>query len=304
MLFLLFAVMFLWLPACNDSTTAVPEETTAAPLTELVLVDNGVCDYTVVRSDFSNGAELKAALLVCDTIEEKTGVRPKITTDWEDNPVTEHEIIVGKTLREETEGYSVDRAALGKNGYIIEAVGEKIFITGGSEEATYSAVQYFLDTFAVNSTVTVDLNYKYTVYQEFDISSFYICGKNYTGFIIVCDSKSVEEAANTLAATLADKTGKRLEVITDENYMSDYGPEDNIILITSKQPESSGIHLVKAESGRLTFASSSSETGITGCVGRFIAQYIDGAKGDCSIADSFTYAVTGDFISIKDPRNK
>jgi hypothetical protein len=303
MLLLLFAVMFISLPACKSDTNNTPEKTTAAPVTALVLADNGVCDYTVVRSDFSKGAELEAAVLVCSRIEEITGARPNITTDWDKNPVSDHEIIVGQTLREETEGYSVDRAALGKNGYIIEAVGEKLFITGGSEEATLSAVEYFLDTFAKSSVVTVDANYKYAVYQEFDIRSLNICGKNYADFILVCDSKSVEESANTLADKLADKTGKRLEIITDENYISDYGPDDNVILITSKKPESSGIHLVKAENGWLTFASSSSETGIDGCVSRFIAQYIDGAKGDCSISDGFTYAVIGDYISIKDPRN-
>lgn len=302
MLFLLFAVMFISLPACKSNTNDAPEDTTAAPVTELVLADNGVCDYTVVRSDFSKGAELDAAVLVCSRIEEIAGVRPNITTDWKKNPVTEHEIIVGQTTREETEGYSVDRAALGKNGYIIAAAGEKIFITGGSEEATLSAVEYFLDTFASRSAITIDADYKYSVYQEFDIRSFYICGKSYADFIIVCDSKSAEEPANMLADMLADKTGKRLAVITDESYITDYGPDDNIILITSEKPESSGVHLVRAENGWLTFASSSTETGIKGCVSRFIAQYIDDAKGDCSIAEGFTFAVTGDYISISDPR--
>jgi hypothetical protein len=267
-----------------------------------VLAGNGVCNYTVVRSDFSKGAELDAALLVCSRIEEIAGVRPNITTDWEKNPVTGYEIIVGQTMREENEGYFVDRAALGKNGYIIEAVGGKIFITGGSEEATLSAAEYFLDTFANSSVITIDANYKYSVVQEFNIRSFYICGKSYADFIIVCDSKSAEEPANNLADTLADKTGKRLAVITDESYRSNYGTDDNIILITSEKPESSGVHLVRAENGWLTFASSSTETGIKGCVSRFIAQYIVGAKGDCSIAEGFTYAVTGDYISIQDPR--
>lgn len=302
MLLLLFAVMFISLPACKSNVKDAPEETAAAPAAELVIADNGVCDYTVVRSDFSKGAELDAAVLVCSRIEEAAGIRPNITTDWEKNPVTAHEIIVGQTTREETESHSVDRAALGKNGYIIETAGEKIFITGGSEEATLSAAEYFLDTFANSSAITVAANYKYSVYQEFDIRSFTICGKSYADFIIVCDSKPAEEPANLLADTLADKTGKRLAVITDENYITDYGPDDNIILITSEKPESSGIHLVTAENGRLTFASSSTETGIKGCVSRFIAQYIDGAKGDCIIPDGFTYAVTGDYISIEDPR--
>lgn len=301
-LLLLLTVILIVLSACEDrkTTEILPPENTEP----LVLVGNGKCDYTVIRSDYSNGADVKAAILICNIIEDRTGLRPNITTDWDGNPVTEREIIIGETLREKTEGHYIDRAALGKSGYIIEAAGEKIYITGGSEEATYTAVEYFLDIFVKNDStdVTMDRDYKYAVYQEFAIRSFYICDKNYNDFIIIFDSAPLRQAAETLSDALADKTGKKLEVIEDKDYLSNYVTSDNIILLTSKKPDINGIHLVKAENGRLIFASSGSETGVTECVSRFITQYIENASGDCRISEGFIYAVTSDYISIKDPR--
>ncbi len=270
----------------------------------LVLVGSGKCDYTVIRSDYSNGEDVKAAILLCGAIEKATGVRPKISTDWDGNPVTEHELIIGETLREKTEGYSVDRAALGKNGYSIKAVGEKIYITGGSDKATYTAAEYFLETFVKDNgtDIIIDRDYSYSVYQEFDIRSLTICGKNYQDFIIIYDSPQLQRTAETLAGAFADKTGKMLEVIEDKDYLSNYVTKENIILLISKKPDINGIHMVRAENGRLIFSSSSSETGVAGCVESFITQYIKDASGDCRVSEGFIYSTAGDYISIKDPR--
>jgi len=299
---LLLTVILIVLTACEHRNEAgiLPPENTAP----LVLVGDGQCAYTVVRSDFSNGADVKAAILVCSTIEDRTGLRPKITTDWDGNPVAAREIIIGETLREKTEGHYIDRAGLGKSGYIIEAAGEKVYLTGGSAEATYTAAEYFLDTFVKDGStnVTMDRDYKYVVYQEFDIRSFYICGNNYNDFIIIYDSAPLRQAAEFLANEMADKTGKKLQVIQDKDYLTNYVTFDHIILLTSKKPDINGIHLVKAENGRLIFASSGSETGVAECVSRFVTQYIENASGDCRISEGFMYAVTSDYISIKDPR--
>jgi hypothetical protein len=303
-LILILTAVWIIMTACDaEGTAAAAEETLPPAPAVLMLAGNGACDYTVVRSDYGNGAELDAALLVCKKFEEIAGVRPKITTDWEGNPVTEREIIVGETLREKTEGYNIDRAALGKNGFIIEAVGEKIFIAGGSREATYRAAEYFIDTFVTGQTVSVDAGYKYAVYQEFDIKSLSICGKAYADFVIVCDAQHLRKAAETLAESLADKTGKLLDVIVDEDYKPDGAKYKNVFLISAAKPETDGIHLVKSENGGLVFRSSSSETGIEGCVSRFISQYIANAYGNCAVEDDFIFAVRGDYISIKDPRN-
>ena len=299
---MLIAFILIMTAACRERVTTeiMPPEKNSP----LVLAGSGKCEYTVIRSDYSNGEDVKAAILICGTIEKATGIRPKISTDWDGNPVTERELIIGETLREKTEGYYVDRAALGKNGYTIKAVGEKIYITGGSDKATYMAAEYFLETFVKDggTDITVERDYSYSVYQEFDIRSLTICGKNYKDFIIIYDSPQLHPAAETLSGILADKTGKMLEIIEDKDYLSNYVTSDNIILLISKKPDINGIHIVKAENGRLIFSSSSSETGVTGCVNSFITQYIEGASGDCRISEGFIYSTTGDYISIKDPR--
>lgn len=299
---MLIAFIMLMTTACHERE--VIETMPPVKSGPLVLVGSGKCDYTVIRSDYSNGEDVKAAILICGTIEKATGIRPKISTDWDGNPVTEHELIIGETLREKTEGYSVDRAALGKNGYSIKAVGEKIYITGGSDKATYTAAEYFLEAFVKDNgtDIIIDRDYSYSVYQEFDIRSLTICGKNYQDFIIIYDSPQLQRAAEILAGAFADKTGKMLKVIEDKDYLSNYVTTENIILLISKKPDINGIHMVKAENGRLIFSSSSTETGVTGCVESFIKQYIEGASGDCRISEGFIYSTAGDYISIKDPR--
>lgn len=296
--FLLLLFLSIILSACES-----PETTEIIPLEEtkpLELVSNQNCDYTVIRSDYSNGPDVKAAILLCNTFEERTGLRPRITTDWEDNPETEHEIIIGETLREKTEGFKIDRDALGKNGFIIKVLGEKIFITGGSDEATYTAVEYFLETFVKqNSTeVVVDRKYEYTVYQEFDIRSFYICGRNYIDFTILFDSPSLKQAAELLSDTLSDKTGKRIAIKESDTDSA----AEPYILLTSKKPETDGIHLVRAVNGNLVFSSSGKGSGVMDCVARFISQYLIHASGNCRISEGFIYSVTSDYIIIKDPR--
>ncbi|MFQ9148426.1 MAG: hypothetical protein ACLR5G_09230 [Eubacteriales bacterium] len=49
--------------------------------------------------DFADSDGVKSAVSVRKRILEATGAELGITTDWEKNPVYEHEIIVGKPFR-------------------------------------------------------------------------------------------------------------------------------------------------------------------------------------------------------------
>ena len=86
---------------------------------KLCVAADGMSDFWVIRSDFADSDGVKSAVSVRKRILEATGAELGITTDWEKNPVYEHEIIVGKTLRENY-GLHIDRVALGETGYIIK----------------------------------------------------------------------------------------------------------------------------------------------------------------------------------------
>jgi len=134
---LLLLMMLVWLTACRQ------EE----PVAYMLLYGEGAPAYSIVRSDTSDGAELEAALLLRNTLKN-CGVELPITTDWKTNPISEYELVVGNTLRAETEaGLTVDPLTLGKEGYYVKVVGSRVYMDGGSEPAVIAAVEHFLTEF-------------------------------------------------------------------------------------------------------------------------------------------------------------
>lgn len=145
---------------------------------KLCVAADGMSDFWVIRSDFADSDGVKSAVSVRKRILEATGSELGITTDWEKNPVYEHEIIVGKTLRE-NDGLHIDRVALGETGYIIKEENGKIYIAGGSDKGTALGVEYFLENFvsADTGTVEIPVGFERVTYHKYDMS-LYIAGKS------------------------------------------------------------------------------------------------------------------------------
>ena len=111
---------------------------------ELQIMTGGVTPYTIVRSDLSSEAVAKTAISVRKMLEA-CGAEPGITTDWEKNPVSEFEIVIGECTRSVEAG--IDPRALGPDGYVIKPVGTRLFLIGGSDAATQAAADAFLTEF-------------------------------------------------------------------------------------------------------------------------------------------------------------
>ena len=74
-LILILTAVWIIMTACDaEGTAAAAEETLPPAPSVLMLSCNLSSDYSVVRSDYGNGAELDAALLVCKNFEEIAGV--------------------------------------------------------------------------------------------------------------------------------------------------------------------------------------------------------------------------------------
>lgn len=218
---LLFLVCLCLLPlvcACNTKEPAAPP---------FQICGEGAPTYTLVRGDTADDAEVEAMLLLKKYLRS-CGVDMEVTTDWEKNPVSEYEIVIGDTLRTETEpAPTLDVHELGAQGWYVSAVGTRIYLCGGSPAATMDAVVHFITEFfgykgdAETGTpagiVTIPGDYLYTEKESFlyrDITCMDVSLRDFR--IVVADtfSTSTKAVAETVQARFYEDFGIWMEIDT------------------------------------------------------------------------------------------
>lgn len=112
-------------------------------LPRITLIQNNSSDYVIVRGENATPAEITAAETLQDYLNQITDVKLPILL--ETAPEQTKEIVVGKTNREGTATYTVDRTKLGDEGLKIFAFQEKLVITGGEQRGTLYGVYTFLE---------------------------------------------------------------------------------------------------------------------------------------------------------------
>jgi|GEM_PF-776576 len=135
-------------------TTAAPSSETEAPETEApvvwhTIVADGASEYKILFPTGSSSAVVSAAQALRTAIREETGVRIDSENDempaWQTMPEDAPEILIGRTNRPESEAAY---ARLGDAAdYVIELVGERIVIVGGTEAATLRALTLFREEY-------------------------------------------------------------------------------------------------------------------------------------------------------------
>lgn len=123
---------------------------------KMTLTDNGQSGYVIVKGAAASKSENTAASKLQSYLKQISGVELPVVTDTA--PAREKEIIVGKTNREGN-GYNVDRAALGDEGFVIKTAGAKVIIAGGEKRGTlygvFDFLEKFLDCAWLSSDITV-----------------------------------------------------------------------------------------------------------------------------------------------------
>ena len=163
MMALLMMLSILTLTACDntqppagaDETTPQVSDTTAAPdVTEdtttaapaannLVMVQDGKSVVSIIRDEDATtvDAEVECATDLRKLIENKTGVSPKISTDWikagQEHDSETIEILVSQTNYKES---MLALESLTYGEYIVKVIGNKLVITAYSDNALYEAV--------------------------------------------------------------------------------------------------------------------------------------------------------------------
>jgi len=122
---------------------AVSLTISSAAAADLVLAENGASTYRIVRPADPSPSTRHAAEELQTFLEEISGARLPIVADSE--APAEHEIVLGNNARLGKLGVEIDFAALGKEGYVIRAVGERLVIAGGEPRGTLYGVYGLLE---------------------------------------------------------------------------------------------------------------------------------------------------------------
>ena len=128
---------------------ATTDETTGESLDAglLSLVENGVCNFTLITPDSSTKTEKDVVTNIRKAIIALTGVEQiKLGTDWirrgEEHDPSTFEILIGQTNYNET---AEVRNATVYGAYSIKAVGNKIVITAWDNESLTAAADRFIE---------------------------------------------------------------------------------------------------------------------------------------------------------------
>ncbi|HOU09877.1 MAG TPA: DUF4838 domain-containing protein [Clostridiales bacterium] len=139
-----FAEKYEGLPADTAAFSTVPVDADpAAP--RITLAENGASGYVIVAGKNACFSERTAAAEMAKYLKKISGADIEVVTD--DISESAREIVIGRTNREGKGTYTVDRAFLGDDGFVIKVAGEKLVIAGGEKRGTLYGVYTFLEEF-------------------------------------------------------------------------------------------------------------------------------------------------------------
>ena len=109
----------------------------------LLIADAGESEYGIVISQFASPSEKRGAEELQRFLEKICGVRLPVITNQE--PIGEHEIILGDNVRLHQHGIEIDFEALGDEGFVIKTSPPHLVIAGGKTRGTMYGVYAFLE---------------------------------------------------------------------------------------------------------------------------------------------------------------
>ena len=297
MILLLCAVM-VFAGCTADVPDGAADEAETAPADPITLSGEGAPEYVIVRGDTAKSQETAAAVLIRKYLE-KCGVSVKITTDWEKNPVSEYEIVVGSTLRAAAEACEMpDAHVLGEEGYYIKTVGNRVYMEGGSPDATYAAAERFLTEFfgykgdentaSPVGSVSIAGNYELIEKQQFAVTSMSVNGVALSDFRITWDDSFSQYQIINIAEKIQSYFYKNFGVWMEiDKQKEGTGPA---VILSAKSGVKSGYLTVSEKDGNLLF-SVESVSGFERGWTYFLKEAMTDLKGDFSFAKNYKYEV-------------
>ena len=167
-------------PAGSESESASETSSGTSDETpkDLTLFENGKTEYTLVRPDKGADAVVSAAnTLYAKLLELSADKNVGFYTDFvhKNAPITDKEILIGKTEREESISVYEELESVEGDRYLIKTVNEKVVIAATNVSMMDKAVEYFISAYLATGAdkITVSASESYmsdrTVQQPYDV---------------------------------------------------------------------------------------------------------------------------------------
>jgi len=238
--------------------------------------------YTAIRSDTSDEKTTKAFSTFVNAVEDMTGTRLPITTDWvkrgEDIPTDTREILIGITNRIESQEIA---STLRWNDYVIKVVGNRLVIIGGSNDALHAAVEFYCDNLidSKNKCLLIPAGDGYEYRGTYMFDKFTIDGVDIGEFALYNNSLA---DIKPFAAAIGSIFGTELPVTAFQNSSGHYIILDGTGLIADE-------YSYIVENGNLTIRGS--RDSLPRAIEAFTANFLPSLGGgdyNLTAADNFT----------------
>ncbi len=141
---LLLSMLMSMLVGCGgeqDTTAANDEEIPDQNV--LSLVENGKANYKIVYPISASKKLLSLVDSIVAAVEDATGVA--ISAEHDSKPAADYELRIGYVKRADSMEVYKGFGDMGDNGYVIEQVGNHIYLYGKNDTATEAAVDHFIN---------------------------------------------------------------------------------------------------------------------------------------------------------------
>ncbi len=201
-------------PETPDSSESTAETTVEPPeiipekeMIEIIAADKST-SYTIIRPDSGNDTATDAASELFSSFLKAGVSQLKISTDHRVNPVSDFEILVGKTARELPEGVFLPDELLGANDFIIKVIEKRVQILAGGS-AISTACETFFKIWKDGEALSLPEDYMFVYKAGRNVGELTVAGSPATDYTIVASPSDalVSEAAEKLQKALFDTCG-------------------------------------------------------------------------------------------------
>ena len=272
----------------ESDVTTTPEvvETTTPDAPPVSITSGGTTEYHLIRSERCSQAVTDAFIRLRNVFSDKYGVKIEIGDDFvmPNKEAHPYEIAVGTVNREES---AKALEGVGYNDAVIAYIGNRLMITGHSDEAVVRAVDLFIEKYLTEGDLTVNSTLRVVEAAEYEKPGVTIGGVPLTDYVIVYGS-SYKDAAVEVANRLGVLTGAVIRTQGEKDT-----PAAHEIAIGAASRFASKIpaeriddfYISEGGAGAHLYISANNKTAVEMACSRLCKMIADGDKTEYAISD-------------------
>lgn len=250
---------------------------------QLALIQDGTPNFQFVLGKSATGdTRKKVEGTIVRTLKNDFNIDVAVVTEgYANDSEMDIEVLVGDVQNRGAE-YQYDRYSLGKKGYIIKIVGNKILINAGSDATLLKALDEFsteilgIDSDDVFDAVMTEDDSVEKIQDDYKITSLSVNGGNMKGYTIATDKSSelYLKTAESVQDIIYERTGYWFPIVS----LEDAG--DNSVIIRHKSRVYSDESFAIDAVGASLIIECAFDNKLSDAISAFITGYITLGSGD------------------------